>query len=579
LTIVTNAGGPGVLAADAILSAGGELTALAPQTIEKLNAFLPAHWSHGNPVDIIGDADPERYGRAVEIAAEDPGSNGLLAILAPQGIADPALVADKLTHLKKRAGKPLLASWMGGASVAAGDRILTRAGIPTFPYPDTAARLFERMWRRSDNLRALYETPSHVDGGPETGSALIETARQNGRTLLTEAESKAVLQHYGIPVVPARLAHDEDHAVALAEEIGYPVVLKLDSETIVHKAAAGGVHLDLRDADAVRTAFRALEGHATVQPFVRTLGGSFELILGCSVDPQFGPVILFGSGGRLVEIIRDRSLALPPLNTTLARRLIERTRIYRALAPGGVDLAELERILVRFSRFALAEPWIREIDINPLLAGREQIVGLDARIVLHGPEVKREQIPRPAIRPYPREYAGAWSLRDGSTVMIRPVAPEDEPLMVEFHRHLSERSVYLRYFQMLPLHRRIDHERLTRICFNDYDHEIAIVAERTEPREILGVGRLTRDRNRNSAEFAALVADRCQGQGLGRELVRRLLSIAADEGIRVVHGQVLGENRAMMKICQSLGFSLRSIGFNDPLEARIEIDGTHRDQP
>lgn len=580
LTILTNAGGPGVLATDALMTSGGELATLSEDSHQALNAFLPPHWSHANPIDILGDADPERYARALEIAIQDPNSDGLLAILAPQGMTDPAKVAERLKPYATGYGKPLLASWMGGKCVAHGVEILNASGIPTFSYPDTAARAFEAMWRYTYNLRALYETPFSADdtvglsAGREKASALIRRAGGAGRSLLTEIESKEILALYGIPTVPTYLAKNEDESVLRAEEIGYPVVLKVHSETITHKTEVNGVQLNLTNAKEVRDAHRTIESSVvakanrdaflgvSVQPMIRSQG--FELILGSSVDAQFGPAILFGSGGQLVEVYRDRALALPPLNTTLAQRLMEQTRVYEALkgirGRASVDLRALETLLVRFSQLIVEQPRIREIDINPLLASAKQLLALDARIVLFGPELKDEALPRPAIRPYPAQYISRWTMKDGSEVVIRPIRPEDEPLMVQFHRTLSDSTVYLRYFHSEKLDSRVAHDRLIRKCFIDYDREMVLVADRTDPqsgrRELLGVGRLTRQWSLADAELGVLVSDRCQGAGLGTELVRRLMEVARDEKLRRIIAHILSENVAMLALVGHLHFQI-----------------------
>jgi acetyltransferase len=584
LTIVTNAGGPGVLATDALLSRGGKLAELAPATIDRLNEFLPAHWSHGNPVDILGDAAPERWDKAVQAAAADPETDGLLIILAPQGMTDPAAVARRLAPYTKLRNKPVLASWMGGIVVAPGESILNQAGIPTFTYPDSAAGVFYSMWQYSQNLQLLYETPSFVGNQEDEKDAesrareILARARERGRSLLTEAESKQILAAYGIPTVETVFAADEEDAVAHARRIGYPVVLKLHSETITHKTDVGGVYLNRANDAEVRAAFRAIRDRISpqdflgvaVQPMV-TLEG-YELILGSSVDPQFGPVILFGSGGQLVEVYMDRALALPPLNTTLARRLMERTQIVKALrgvrGRKPVDLGKLEELLVRFSRLVAEQPWIREIDINPLLASPDGLLALDARVVLHPNSLRDEELPRPAIRPYPQQYVRPWKLGGGTELLIRPIRPEDEPLIAEFHTTLSERSVYFRYFHMIQLDRRVAHERLTRICFIDYDREMALVAERrsekTGNNEIVAVARLTKARpagkenHASEAEFAVLISDSFQGRGLGTELVRRLLDIARAEKLAKVTADILAENRQMLEICKALGFRLES---------------------
>lgn len=578
LTILTNAGGPGVLATDALVASDGQLATLSEATLQTLDKFLPSHWSHNNPIDVLGDADAERYAKALEVAMNDPNNDGLLAILAPQGMTDPTQVAEQLRPFAKSTGKPLLASWMGGASIAGGEAILNAAGIPTFSFPDTAARAFNYMWRYSYNLRGLYETP-RLSEDPEIDitarrqvAAVIEAAQNRGRVLLTELESKQVLSLYGIPTVETRMARDEEEATNCASAIGYPVVLKVFSETITHKTDVGGVKLNLGNQDAVRSAYRAIKISVeesggsqqflgvTVQSMVRLEG--YELILGSSIDPQFGPVLLFGSGGQLVEVYRDRALALPPLNTTLAQRMMEQTRVLTALkgvrGRKPVDLAALEGLLVRFSQLVVEQPRIAEIDINPLLASPERLLALDARVVLHPSSLPAEQLPKPAIRPYPAQYISQWVIKNGTEVTVRPIRPEDEPLMVTFHKTLSDRSVYLRYFSSPSLSTRVAHERLARLCFVDYDREIALVVDKRDPvsgrHSLLGIGRLIKLRGGNHAEVAVLVSDQAQGQGLGTKLFRKLIQIAKDEGLGRVSAEMLPDNFAMRRIADKLGF-------------------------
>jgi acetyltransferase len=493
-------------------------------------------------------------------------------------MTDPTATAEKVVETWRRSGsrQPILASWMGGALVDAGEQILNQAGIPTYRYPDQAARVFSYLWRFSDNLKALYETPTLPPARAverDRVHQILSQARQQGRTLLTEVESKEILAAYGIPVVPTRVAASSEAAVEAAEAIGYPVVLKLYSHTLTHKSDVGGVQLNLPDAEAVRRAYQQIQTNVaekagsqhfqgvTVQPMVPTNG--YELILGSSEDPQFGPVLLFGSGGQLVEVFQDRSIGLPPLNTTLARRLMENTLIYKALkgvrGRRAVDLEALEQLLVRFSQLVAEQREIKEIDINPLLASGEGLVALDARVILRS----EQEPPVPlAIRPYPSQYT--WPFRDGIT--IRPIRPEDEPLVIDFHRHVSDYSVYLRYFHPIKYSARIAHERLTRICFNDYDREIALVAEKQEPEAnrvsgtkslILGISRLSRKHGfPQEAEFAMLVADPYQRQGIGTELLTRLIQVARCEGIQRLAGEVLSENEGMRRLCRRLGFQL-----------------------
>jgi acetyltransferase len=450
------------------------------------------------------------------------------------------------------------------------------------------------MWRYTYALRGLYETPvlrGETDEGPDRARAqqIIGKALDSGRVLLTEVESKQLLAAYGLPTVPTEVAKSEDEAAVRAVAIGYPVVLKLFSETITHKTDVGGVQLNVRDEAAVRTAYRAIQSSVrekagdqhflgvTVQPMMKLDG--YELIVGSSIDPQFGPVLLFGSGGQLVEVFKDRSLALPPLNTTLARRMMEQTQVFTALegvrGRKPVDLAALEEFMVRFSHLVVEQPRIREIDVNPVLASPERIVALDARVVLHGAEIADDQLPRPAIRPYPVQYVQPWNMKNGDAVTIRPIRPEDEPLLIRLHHALSERTVYLRYFQPLKLSQRTAHERLTRICFIDYDREMVLVVEHKKEDghpEAIAIGRLSKLRGgSNEAELAVLVDDRYQGQGMGTELYRRLIAVARDEKLKRVVSTILTENREMRAICQKLGFRMEADLEDGTVRAELEV--------
>jgi acetyltransferase len=580
LTMVTNAGGPGVLATDALITSGGKLTEISEETMAQLNEFLPAAWSHNNPIDVLGDAPPERYARTLELAGHDANADGLLVILTPQDMTDPTQTAEALKPYAHQIDKPVLASWMGGADIDAGERILNQAGISTFEYPDDAARAFSYMWRYADNLSALYETPNFsasVEGSEDAPNRarveeIIDDARSQGRTILTEAESKELLSCYGIPVIPSAIAPTEDEAVAAAEQFGYPVVLKIHSETITHKTDVGGVKLNLGTEAEVRAAFQGIRNSVAekvglehflgvnVQPMIDVEG--YEIIVGSSIDPQFGPVMLFGTGGSLVEVYKDRALGLPPLTSVLAQRMMEKTKIYTALqgvrGQAPVNIAAINRLLVRFSQLVTEQKWIKELDINPLLASPEQLLALDARVVLYGPDVSEDDVPRVAIRPYPYRYVKPWMTRSGEELLIRPIRPEDEPKVATFHKTLSERTVYLRYLQKMHLNERITHNRLSRICFNDYDREIALVAECTsEPGcSIVGVARLTKLHGTNEARFAMVISDEYQGQGLGSELLRRLVQIARDDKIERIISNMSPDNEGMKRIFGRLGFTI-----------------------
>ncbi len=597
LAIVTNAGGPGVLATDALIMGGGQLAEISDDTMEEFNSFLPSAWSRNNPIDILGDADPERYGKSLEIAAKDENADGLLVILTPQDMTDPTQTAEYLRPYSKSINKPILASWMGGADIKAGERILNRSNIPTFAYPDTAMRVFNYMWKYSYNLRALYETPEMPTDTDEDGfvapqrdvvAGIINSAREQNRVILTEQESKQVLAAYGIPTIPMEIADNPDDAVKFAEEMGYPVVLKLHSETVTHKTDVGGVQLNLNDETEVRSAYDRIEtgvttAHSTddflgvsVQPMIKLDG--YELIIGSSIDPQFGPVLLFGTGGSLVEVFKDRALGLPPLTTTLARRMIEQTKIYEALqgvrGRDPVNMDDLQKLMVRFSQLVVEQQWIKEIDINPLLANGERLLALDGRVVLHPADVSEDKLPELAIRPYPIQYVDSWTSQTDKDYTIRPIRPEDEPQMVKFHESLSERTVQLRYFTPMSLRQRTEHERLSKIVFIDYDREVVLVAEhddtRTGETEIAAVGRLTKAHGFNDAEFAIIVSDKFQGQGLGSEILRRLIDIGKEENISNIVGHILATNEAMLNLAKNLGFTLEREG-DGVVKAEISV--------
>lgn len=593
LAIVTNAGGPGALATDMLVTGGGQLAPLSPDTLTALDQLLPAAWSHGNPVDLLGAANAEIYGRAVEIVLRDENTDGVLVILTPQAMTDIEGTATRLAQVAQGSRKPVLASWMGGGSLDTARMALNAAAIPTYDYPDAAARTFALMWQYSDRLRLLYERPAlpksdeQASGKHRTVERLISSVQKTGRTVLTEVESKRLLSAYGIPTVETRIARTEEAAVHDAGEIGYPVVLKVFSETITHKTDVGGVRLNLANATAVRHAWREIESAVkvaagaeqflgvTVQPMIPR--GGIELIIGSSIDPQFGPVLVFGAGGELVEIMKDRAIGFPPLTSTLARRLMERTRIFHAL--GGVrgrkpvDLEALASLLVSFSQLIAEQPRIAEIDINPLLASAEGLLALDARVILHPAKTAEQDLPRLAIRPYPAEYVSELRLSQGSHVTLRPIRPEDETLLIDFHSTLSEESVRLRYFGPLSLETRTAHQRLVRVCFSDYDRELALVAihGKGESRKVVAVGRLNRMPGTNDAEFAVLVSDAWQGRGLGTHLLEALVRMGRAEKMDRITGTILAGNLAMLDLCRRLGFKLKREPGDDAVIADLPL--------
>jgi acetyltransferase len=576
LAIITNAGGAAVLAEDALVEGGGQAASLGESTVEQLNVQLPQSWSQANPIDLHGDATSEDFAKAVEIVAADSLNDGILVTFSPQAGHGAAEVAQRLIAFAKLPRKPILASWMGGAEVMDGAEMLERAGIPTFAFPDDAAHIFNFMWRYEANLRSIYETPLALPAELKPGRAgvrsLFAQARAERRTFLTAVQSERLLAAYEIPSVPTRFASTPQAAVDAAEALGFPVAVKLQSDTILHKTSVGGVRLNVRDSAGVARAFAEIADAARleagpeafqgvlVQPLIATEEG-FNLILGSSVDPQFGPVLLFGYGGGLVEILRDRSLGLPPLNETLARQMIARTRVAKALLDvhgrRGVDIGALAQLLVRFSAMIVDQPRIKELDINPVFAIRNRFVALDTRVVLHPFEISDGALPRSAIRPYPSQYAGSWASADGSVLTVRPIRPEDEPLMGRFHADLSDQSVYTRYTYAFRLSDRISHKYLSRMCFIDYLREISLVALHTDAsgaQEIVGAGQLLMEHNRNEAEFALLISDHFQSRGLGTELLRRLVEIGRAENVARIVGYILSNNSAMLHACKHLGF-------------------------
>ncbi len=580
LSIVTNAGGPGVIATDALIQQGGKLTELTPATIEELNALLPPQWSHNNPIDVLGDANAEKYVKSVEIAIKDPASNGVLVILTPQDMTDSTGTARELAKVSHE-GKPILTSWMGADHVKEGNELLTQAGIPTFEYPDLACKTFALMWKYTTQLQSIYEMPTLRSAKTDEASvatrqkkvdAIFAVARKEKRTLLDEYESKKVLEAYNIPTVPTEVAHDANEAAKIAEKMGFPIVLKLYSRTITHKTDVGGVKLNLQNVEAVKQAYNDIHTSVgklaglehfqgvTVQPMMKLQEG-YELILGSSLDTEFGPVMLFGSGGQLVEVFKDRALAIPPLTSTLARRMMEKTKIYEALkgvrGREGIDLDALEELLVQFSTLIVEQPWIKECDINPLLAAPNQLIALDARVILHESDVT--EFPKTAIRPYPTQYVENWTSKDQTNLTIRPIRPEDEHLLFKFHEDLSQETVRQRYLKSTHYKDRVAHERLTRICCNDYDREIALVAE-TDAHEIIGIIRLTKVPGSRDAMFALIVKDKWQNQGIGNKLMENILAIAKEEKVDTLAASMLAENFQMQKLLTRFGFTIAQDG-------------------
>ncbi len=591
LAVVTNAGGPGVMAADALIQAGGSLAKLAADTLSRLDEVLPPCWSHGNPVDVLGDARSKRLAKAVEIVLQDPGADAVLVIVTPQAMTNPTAMAQALAQLKDLSAKPILAAWLGGESMTEGRRVLAEAGIAGYRTPEQAVRAFMTLVAYARNLESLYETPRDIPLAftSERLSLHAEFKKLAGdeRRTLAEDDSKSLLEAYGIPTAMPRAAGSADEAAFLARQIGFPVVLKILSPDISHKSDVGGVLLDLEDEGAVRRAFTTILERArqqapaarvagvTVQSMVRHHEG-VELILGIKKDPVFGTVVLAGRGGIEAELFADRSLGFPPLNERLARRMLESLKIwpllngYRGRRTLAVD--RLLEILIRLSYFAADYPEIAELDINPLLVTPERVIALDARLVIEGPAPAAggRSYSHLALRPYPEEYARKASLPDGTPVLLRPIRPEDEPLWMELLAGCSRESIYARFRHFFQWQ---SHQAAVRYCFIDYDREIAMVAEleRDGRRQLLGVGRLVADPDHESVEYAVLVGDKWQNRGLGSVLTECCLEIAGHWGLRRVVAQTGRDNTWMLALFKRLGFVTTPTEDGSVIDAVMEL--------
>ncbi|MFA6118896.1 MAG: GNAT family N-acetyltransferase [Parachlamydiales bacterium] len=593
LGIITNAGGPAVIATDELILTGGSLASLNETTFKELNEFLPSAWSHNNPIDILGDASADLYYKTMKAVSKDPNIDGILVILTPQFMSDPMGVANKIKEFND-IGKPVLASWMGGDTVEEGIKILSDANIPVFEYPDFACRSFAYMWAYSNNLKGIYETPKiydEIENEAEIAKKdkifkeIIARARKENRLILDEYDSKLILQTFGIPIVETQTAKNERQAAEIAKKMGFPIVLKLFSRKVTHKSDIGGVKLNLNSEEDVKSAFISIKQNyekiyndnsfegVSVQSMIKDNG--IELILGSSVDEKFGPTILFGHGGELVEIFKDKAIDFPPLNATLASNLILRTKIYEALKgfrnKKAVNIENLIRILINFSNFIARYPEIKECDINPFLASEKRIIALDARIILQ----ENDNYPKLAFRPYPEHYVKDTKLKDQTGVIIRPVKPEDEPLVRAFYEEVSENSLKQRYLKALHYNELIAHERLIRICYIDYDREITLIAElknQKNKKEILAISRFTKMLNSNDATFALLVKDKWQNKGIGRKLLENIIQVSKNEHVNYLYSQMFEDNETMKSLCQSLNFQLEKREKHPILIAKLKIN-------
>ncbi|MDH3963352.1 MAG: bifunctional acetate--CoA ligase family protein/GNAT family N-acetyltransferase [Deltaproteobacteria bacterium] len=585
LGIITNAGGPGVMAADSLAEYGAEPARLEQETIEQLNELLPPFWSHSNPIDVLGDASPERYAKAVDICLKAKELNGLLLILTAQGMTNPAEVAELLTQKLKAKPCPVFASWMGGMEVEKGRDILNHAGIPTYDTPESAVKAFMYMHEYSCNLQMLQEIPPklakelHFDR--DWARAIIDEELKSGNGILTEIESKSLLTAYGIPVIHTEVATSVEEAKRLATHMGYPIVVKVHSPDIVHKTEAGGVQLDLYSEAAVSVAYRKTIKNAraynpeakilgvTLQPMIQR--PDYEILLGAKRDENFGPVILFGMGGVLTELLKDWSIGLPPLNRSLARKLMESTRAYSLLKgyrnKPGANLALLEEMIIRLSQLLEDFPEIIELDMNPVIVNEGRPIAADARVILRPAEVSAPL--HLVISPYPTQYEYREVVKDGLAVFIRPIKPEDAPALLDLFHTLSPTSVYYRFFSPMKC---LSASMLARFTQIDYDREIALVALQEERPEgkMLGVARVIGDPDGKKAEFAVMVGDPWQGKGVGAKLLEKCLQIAKRRGIETVWGIVLRENTQMLALGRKLGFEASRT--EEPGELELTID-------
>lgn len=574
LAIVTNAGGFGVIATDTLLELGGTLASLSEKTMEELNTVLPPFWSKGNPIDVLGDADNERYARAIKACLEDPGIDGILVLYAPQAILKPDTLAESVVAMAKKSQKPIITAWVGGDYVKSGNDILLKNNIPAYNNPEDAVKTYLHMYSYRRNLTLLYETPSELDletAPPKNHlKVLIRRALNENRILLNEEESKNFLVNYGIDVTMPTPTENIEKALRTAGEIGYPVVLKVMSPDITHKSDVGGIVTSIRSreelVDAYHSIMRRVEEKApeariagiSVQKMLKDI--DYELILGAKKDSDFGTIILFGMGGVGTEIFKDISIGLPPLNQTLARRLMEETRVYKILqgfrGKEPADMVGLERLIVNFSNLIIDFPEIAEMDINPIAVAHGKACALDARIILDPSLADHKTLyPHLVITPYPSRYVTNLRLKDGTDVILRPIRPEDEPLEHELLSSLSQETLRVRFFSII---KDISHEMLVRFCNIDYDREMAIVAEtvRGGKQRILGIGRIIIEPDGKKAEYAVLVHDEYHGKGLGYKLVDILIGIAQDKELDEIYGTVLTENDKMLAVVRKLGFKV-----------------------
>ena len=587
LAIISNAGGPGVMAVDTLYDYGKVPATLSSKTIAKLNTFLPPHWSKGNPVDIIGDATPERYRQTVDVCINAPEINCILIMLSPAALINSAQVAEILIGNFKNCSKPIFTAWIGGSDVEKGRELFNYAGFSTFDTPERAVRAFMNLYKYSILIDMLQEIPpklnKKIKNDKKFASELIKKNIKEKTYLITEFDSKNLLNAYGIPVNKTLIACNEEDAVVFAEQIGYPVVLKICSSKILHKTDVNGVKLNIKNEPEVRKTYNEIIKNTlkvftandiqgvTVQKMIDC--EHHELIIGATRDNDFGPVIMFGKGGITAELLKDKAVALPPLNRLLARRLMKETNVFKILQGfrniPPVNMELLEEILIRLSQLVIDFPEIDELDINPLLINTSGVFGVDARIVLKPTKTKSPH--HLVISSYPNHQERHVKCQDGEIIFIRPVRPEDADLMVEMFESLSTETVRKRFFSPL---KRLPHKMLARFTQPDYDREIVLTAisENKSHEKMIGVARIISGSKLNEAEIAVLIADKWQGRGIGANLMKYCLDLAGKRGIEKVYGIVLPENKQMLSLCKKLGFTINKSQDSSDYELIINID-------
>ncbi len=574
LAIVTNAGGPGVIATDSLASLGGELAVLGKETVETLKKSLPPICNLSNPIDVLGDAGADRFKIAIDACMNDENVDGILVMLTPQAMTDASGIARQIGELNKPMKKIVLASWLGGRDVIDAKEILKNSNVPVYETPEHAVKSFMYMYRYARNIELLYETPSTIPHEivprTEENRKIVEKAFSEGRNALTENEAKEMLSNYGIPVTKSGVAKSAKEAESVAQKIGFPVVMKIMSPDILHKTDVGGVMLGIKTKDEAARAFGKIitsakkhEPNAKIEGVFmeKMVSKKYELLFGSKKDPIFGPVILFGMGGVAVEVFKDTNVGLPPLNMVLARRIIEETKIYKLLkgyrGMKGVDIRVLEFLLYKFAYLLQDFPQIKEIDINPFGIDEKGGVAMDAKVVLD--ETLRGKKVKPyshlVISPYPKEYITEFTMNDGKKVLLRPIKPEDEHMEGEMFTKFSEQTQRFRFFELIS---DISHDMLIRYTQNDYDREIAIIAEIEErgKKKMIGVARIIADAYNESAEFAIVVADPWQNKDLGNRMADYVLEIAKKRGIGKIYASFLRDNVIMRNMLRKRGFRI-----------------------